>query len=867
VQQGSPVDRLPVESRPSPSDVLGLPARLVAGRDGPPRVASPCRTDQVPHRSRVAPDPTAPTRATQEGSDVPQPSETYDFRPAGSAAPSPVADPTAMIVGDRYRITVLTAGLVRLEWSDTGTFEDRASTLARHRDLPVPAFQVTESDAALEVVTDRFHLTYDRGPFTSAGLSLQVRGNTTTYHSVWRYGRPVPDLRGTARTLDNVDGRLPLEPGVVSRRGFAALDDSDSMLFTDDGWVVPRPAAHLDLYVFAYGLDHTEAVQAFYALSGPQPVLPRWALGNWWSRYHPYTADEYLALHDRFEAEDLPFSVAVIDMDWHRVDDVPERYGSGWTGYSWNRRLIPDPEGFLAELHRRGLRVTLNVHPADGVRAFEDAYPAMAAALDRDTADEAPIPFDVTDPDFVAAYFEILHRGLEKQGVDFWWLDWQSGPYSRVPGIDPLWMLNHFHYLDAARSGQRPLTFSRYAGPGSHRYPVGFSGDTVISWASLDFQPEFTATAANIGYGWWSHDIGGHFQGTHDPELLLRWVQLGVFSPILRLHSARNPFVVKEPWAYGGDVRTALGEALRLRHRLVPYLHTMNHRAATDGVPLVRPMYHLYPTQDAAYGVPNQFGFGSELIVAPITTPTDEVTRVGSVRAWLPAGVWVDLFTGVSYDGDREVLLHRDGRSIPVLVRAGGIVPLAAPGQRDAAVTPEALEVMVAPGADGRFALVEDDGAGADPATIRSATTRIDWDQATGTLTVHPVAGAAEVVPQLRSWSVTVLGVVDPGHVRSDGASVAVVIGGVGSTVEIADVPTDRAVEVVFGPGLTPTTSDVRGRLFQLLMAAHHGLDEKADLWRRLDGAAPASVLTELAARGVPAALQAAIGELLTARI
>jgi alpha-glucosidase (family GH31 glycosyl hydrolase) len=455
---------------------------------------------------------------------------------------------------------------------------------------------------------------------------------------------------------------------------------------------------------------------------------------------------------------------------------------------------------------------------------------------------------------------------LEEQGVDFWWLDWQSGPYSRVAGIDPLWMLNHFHYLDSARGGQRPLTFSRYAGPGSHRYPVGFSGDTVISWASLDFQPEFTATASNIGYGWWSHDIGGHFQGAYDPELLLRWVQLGVFSPILRLHSARNPFVVKEPWAYGADVRAALGEALRFRARLVPYLHTMNHRAATDGVPLVRPMYHLYPADAAAYRVPNQYGFGSELIVAPITTPTDEVTRVGSVRAWLPAGVWVDLVTGVAYDGDREVRLHRDGLSVPALVRAGGIVPLAAPSESDATVNPAALEIVVAPGADGELILVEDDGTGHDPASIPTATTRIIWEQATGTLTVHPAEGVTAAIPAARSWTVTVLGVPDPGEVQIGGAAATVVSGNGRSSVDIPDTSVGDTVQVVFGPDLAPVTSDVPGRLFQLLMRSHHGLDDKADLWRRLEAGPPATVLTELAARDVPESLQAAIAELLTAR-
>ena len=149
---------------------------------------------------------------------------------------------------------------------------------------------------------------------------------------------------------------------------------------------------------------------------------------------------------------------------------MPE-YGSGWTGYSWNRELFPDPAEFLRRLHEQGLRVTLNVHPADGVRAFEDRYPAMARALGIDPASGDPVAFDVTNQEFLAAYFEILHRSLEEDGVDFWWIDWQSGPYSRVAGIDPLWMLNHFHFLDNARRRQ----------PAAHLFPVRRPGQPPLS--------------------------------------------------------------------------------------------------------------------------------------------------------------------------------------------------------------------------------------------------------------------------------------------------------------------------------------------------------------------------------------------------
>jgi alpha-glucosidase (family GH31 glycosyl hydrolase) len=746
---------------------------------------------------------------------------------------SPVANHEAVVQGDRWRITVLTAGLVRLEWSEDGAFEDRASTFALHRDLPVPEFEVVDGEAALEIITERLRLVYDRGPFSPAGLSVQVRGDVSNYRSVWRYGEPVRDLGGTARTLDDVDGRLPLGPGVASRYGVAELDDSRSFLFTEDGWVSPRENG-TDTYVFAYGHDYAGALEAFYALSGPQPILPRWALGNWWSRYHAYSADSYLQLLDRFERERLPFSVAVLDMDWHRVESVPSHYGSGWTGYSWERSLFPDPEAFLTELHRRGLRVTLNVHPADGVRAYEDAYPAMAEALGRDTANEEPIAFDPTDPEFLKAYFEVVHHPLEEQGVDFWWLDWQQGAYSRVAGIDPLWMLNHFHFLDSGRDGRRPLTFSRYAGPGSHRYPVGFSGDTHITWASLDFQPEFTATASNIGYGWWSHDIGGHIHGERDDELATRWVQLGVFSPILRLHSSSSPFLVKEPWMYPAEARAAMGEALRFRHRLVPYLHTMNHRAAVDGVPLVRPMYHLEPGDRHAYEVPNQFAFGSELLVAPITSPRDPVTLRGSVRAWLPAGTWTDIFTGTVYDGDRELELHRDGHTIPALLRAGGILPLAAEDDLDATRNPERLELLVALGADGAFTLVEDD----EVHTARTAITLRG-----GTVEIGAADDPHGVLPDSRTWTVTFLG---------------------GSSHTVSG---PRAQPLRVEAGEQPEPGTRADALFEILNTAHWGHGEKLAAWRTLSsGLSPEAKLAELHAQRVPRALIGALAELLTAR-
>ncbi len=387
---------------------------------------------------------------------------------------TPATCPENIVAGQHYRITVLTQGLLRLEYSPDGVFEDRPTQTVLHRDFPKTNFRVLHQDGQLEIHTDRVHLVYNEKPFSPQGLRIQVKGGLTQYHSIWRYGQKASDLGGTARTLDEANGAIPLESGILSRNGFAVLDDSSSQILLEDGWLEPRKKGIQDLYFWGYGHDYTQALQDFYHLCGSAPMLPRFALGNWWSRYYRYTQDSYLKLMDRFQQENIPFTVGVIDMDWLLVDIDP-KYGSGWTGYTWNRELFPDPPALLEELHRRGMKVTLNVHPAEGVQAHEEQYLPMAKEMGADWQAEDPVACDPADPKFLEAYFKYLHHPLEEQGVDFWWIDWQQGSLCKVEGLDPLWILNHYHFLDSGRDGKRPLTFSRYAGPGSHRYHVGFS--------------------------------------------------------------------------------------------------------------------------------------------------------------------------------------------------------------------------------------------------------------------------------------------------------------------------------------------------------------------------------------------------------
>ena len=598
--------------------------------------------------------------------------------------PDSTADAKAVVQGENYRITVLTGRMVRMEYSPKGEFVDQETQTVLNRKFPVPEYRVDDKGNTINVVTDYLIVTYEKNKeFSNNTLSIQMIGNPYLRKSgTWFYGdsglESMGNLKGTASTLDNAVGDSyykdskdetkvwgePGEPvelceGLMSKNGFAVIDDSKSLVFDRDGWVHPAPEGHKDIYFLNYGRDYLGILDVFYQMTGKTPMLPRYALGNWWSRFYKYTQESYMELLDRFREEKIPVSVGVLDMDWHYVD-IDSKYGKGWTGYTWNRELFPDPESMMKDIHEKGMHFSLNVHPADGVKAHEEMYIEMAKELDVDYEHEIPIPFDVTDPAFMKAYFKYLHHPNEEKGVDFWWIDWQQGSNSKVPGYDPLWMLNHYHYMDNARNGVRPMDFSRYAGLGSHRYPIGFSGSTFITWESLDFQPYFTANASNVGYGWWSHDIGGHRNGYRDDELTARWVQFGVFSPIMRLHSSDEVFTGKEPWKFCADAEKVMRKFLKLRHELVPYIYTMNERFHMKNRPLIEPMYYEHPDQENAYRIKNEYYFGSELIVNPITSKSDLETKTGVVKTWLPEGVWFDFFTGMIYQGGRIIKMHRD---------------------------------------------------------------------------------------------------------------------------------------------------------------------------------------------------------------
>ena len=679
---------------------------------------------------------------------------------------SPKASDSHILTFADTRFTILTPCLLRVEVQKKGLFCDEATQSVWFRDFDAPRFEVKHNGDDVEIKTTKANFLYNLKSHKMLRIKLRDGRTVTDYNK--------GNLKGTCRTLDITAGIITLTDGVCSRGGVAILNDSNTLVMKSDGTILPRDNKETDMYYFAYGNNYIGATTDLYKLTGKVPLIPRYALSNWWSRYKAYSQDEYLNLMDKFKEEEIPITVATVDMDWHWVN-IRDKFGkdshkvhphknfmeyvydvwsTGWTGYSFNTDLFPDPDGFLKSLKADNYHVTFNIHPSMGVRWFEDQYEDMCRAMGQDSSKKEPVKFDITNKKFTENYFDILHKPLEEKGVDFWWIDWQQGTRTNVPGLDPLWALNHYHFLDNAKDNHRPLILSRFCGAGSQRYPLGFSGDTTQTWKSLDFQPGFTATASNIAYPWWSHDIGGHCMGKKDDELYLRWVQLGIYSPVMRLHSTNNEFAGKEPWNYSGPVQRIATDALRLRHKLLPYIYTMNYRTHNDCRAICEPMYYAYPEDENAYECRNEFFFGTELIVAPITEHTSPDTNLAGVDVWVPEGRYTDIFTDRIYEGNQFIRMYRDIDNIPVLAKQGAIIPMSKNDRTNDCSNPEELEILIYRG-NNTFTLYEDDGetlSYKDGALLKTDFTVTEQGDKVS-LSITKNEGDISVVPERRTFT------------------------------------------------------------------------------------------------------------------
>ena len=711
-------------------------------------------------------------------------------------ADNPKADAKAVVTSGNARFTVLTPQLIRMEWSADGQFEDRATLTFVNRETPVPEFKVRESKSKLTITTPALTLTYlKNGKFSDKNLKAVFTLNGKEV--VWTPGMENPqNLLGTPRTLDGADGsklKEPMEQGILSRAGWSLIDDSQRHVLTPDGseweeWVEARPEGdRQDLYLFAYGHDYKQALADYALVAGRAPMPPKYTLGYWWSRYWQYSDNEFVDLVNKLKSMDVPIDVLIVDMDWHetwglRKSNSPkDEYGQriGWTGYTWQKELFPSPANFLKWTENEELKVALNLHPASGIQPYEAVYDDFTKEYGWSEKGKS-VPFKIDERKWADAYFKTVLEPMERDGVDFWWLDWQQWKESKyTPGLSNTFWLNHtfFNHAERQNPGLRPFIYHRWGGLGSHRYPLAFSGDTYATWPMLAYLPYFTATASNVNYGWWGHDIGGHMfhktQKATDPELYTRWLQYGVFTPIFKTHSTKDPRIERCIWCFP-DHMFLMRDAIRLRYTLAPYIYNAARENYDTGVGMCRPMYYDYPESDKAYETPEQFMFGNDILATTITQPVDSITGLAPRTIWFPEGAWFDCATGSMYEGGRTEELHYTLAENPHYAKAGSIIPMNPATVKNLQQPCDTLVLTFIPGGDGQLRHYEDDGMSQQYKTNYAVTT-VSKKQEGNTVRVRisPREGSFAGASDNRSYELRFPAVFPPKSVKVNGKELA----------------------------------------------------------------------------------------------
>lgn len=499
------------------------------------------------------------------------------------------------------------------------------------------------------------------------------------------------------------------QPGLLSRNGYFVLNDSTGALLDEDDFPVERSTAGTrDLYFFAYGNDYKAALQDYRLLSGSAPLPSRNIFGIIFSRWPAFDAVEAQELVLRFREAGIPLSILALDLEWH----VPD-----FAHWDWNPATFPDPSGFMHWAHSQGIQVMLNVHPQyiPSTDSHFDPYikssgtaskvqsiwanPLMAMTI-KSGADRMIEP-DLGKKQEATAIKDICCAPVLEQGVDFWWLD---GPSATLNGADGQLLSSKVFYETTERQNRRGMLQARYGGLGSHRYGMFFTGDTQSQWEVLQSECEFNIRAGQVGMAYVTHDIGGFSHAVApiiDPDLYIRWLQFGVFSPVLRFHSAPGAGS-RQPWDYGKHNLEIALRWIKYRNSLMPYLYTFARQGYETGLPLVRGIYLEYPEDENAY-IFDEYFLGDCMLVAPVLTPANH--RL----VYLPAGNWYELESGKIFTGNQHIPVFAGLEQVPVYIKAGSILLRQGDTTRPGAAFVDDLLIDVYPGENGQAWLYEDD--------------------------------------------------------------------------------------------------------------------------------------------------------------
>lgn len=663
------------------------------------------------------------------------------------------------------RFTFITDHLVRMEYAVGGKFINDSTLFAVNRHSRARDVKMERDGRKYIFSTPAMTLIYDADglPFGQNNIhaAWQQNGKQRDWY-IWM--EQEGNLLGPVTTVDNVTGPVPRQEGLLSRDGWYLINDTGKDIYKE-GTLHRRDGAHMqDLYLFIYGNNYKAALKSLQAVSGPVPMTRKYVHGSWYCRWWPYTDQDYRDIVEGYREHDFPMDVLVFDMDWHRKKDATIGMGHagtrGWTGYSWNRDLIPDPAALIKEFQDKNIHVVLNDHPHDGYRPHEDYYKEFARDLCIDTLGKNVPPFLPQDKKYMDAFFKYAHHPNEKMGVAMWWQDWQQDyalPVMAGTTTKYLPWLNELYFNDSKRGNLRGAGFSRWGGWGDHRHPIQFSGDDQGSWRMLRFLVDLTTTSSNAGCFFWAHDTGGFF-GKREPEVYTRWTQYGLLNSSLRVHSVVNKDLDRRPWLWGERQEKAMREIYHLRSKLMPYIYSSVRQCNTDMLPLIRGLYIELPEDSMSYTRPDEFLFGDLILGAPVTEPGTGPNFTVDKEVYFPAGQpWYSLFNGIRHEGGATEIVSTPLEESPVFVKGGWIMPMQPYTERMASTPLTTVVLRCYPGndnADNTYQLYEDDGLTLDYIKGRFATTDLRYRR-NGDIcryTVSPVSGEYEGQPLRRSY-------------------------------------------------------------------------------------------------------------------
>lgn len=659
--------------------------------------------------------------------------------------------PECIYSGTKYRFTILSDRLVRIEYSDEGIFEDRPTQFALNRDFEVPKFAAKEDKKYLEIKTTYFTLLYTKdkpvyGSKINPSSNLRIDVNNSDRY--WYCGHPeIRNYHTPGLELLNDKSKEQIK-GLYSAEGFASFDDSDSPVFNETGELIPREHKEVDIYVFIYLKDYELALKDYFKLTGAPALIPRYALGNWWSKNEIYNDESLKNLVSYFERNDIPLSIMLLDKDWHKRGYEGKNHLK--TGFSFNTELFGNPEAMIKYLNSKGIRLGLSINPSEGIYNFDDLYGKATEFLPADN--KGVIPYNIYDSKFIDVYLKMFIHPLDTLGVDFYFLD-----HFNKKDNEELFRLKHYQLMDMTRNyKRRPMLLGYNSFVAAHRYPVLYSGKTEVSWDTLKKIPEHNMEAANIGVSWWAHDIGGYFKGVEDSELYTRFVELGVFSPIMKFGSDWGKYYKREPWKWNIKTYIITKDYLQLRHRLIPYLYSEAYKYSTEGIPVVQPLYYKFPEMydDPLYR--NEYYFGGELYVSPIVSKKDYVMNRTIHKFYIPEGTWYDITTGKKFPGGKSYVSFFKEQDYPVFARSGAIIPLSNNENLNDTTPPKDLEVDIYPGRSNTYKLYEDDGLTDLYKKGFFLLTTIDYNYLPNNYTVifRALEGKSGIVPDKRNYKI-----------------------------------------------------------------------------------------------------------------